>query len=222
MSHHQGEIYWLGSREYSLTQSMGDHDMALKLKELGPCPIQAFQRWFEDAQRLPQPEAMTLATVDASGQPEARMVLLKEVTDTGFVFFTNYTSNKAKALKANPKAALVFWWEPIQRQVRVQGDVEKISAEESDAYFQSRNRNSRVGAWASEQSKEIPDRNYLEKRIQDFEAQYQDSVPRPEHWGGFRVKPTRIEFWQEQPFRLHDRIVFIKDGDDWRKARLAP
>lgn len=196
--------------------------MALLLQELGLCPIQAFQRWFAEAQCLPQPEAMTLATVDANGQPEARMVLLKEVTESGFVFFTNYTSNKAKALHANPKAALVFWWEPLQRQVRVQGDVEKVSAAESDAYFQSRNRNSRVGAWASEQSREIPDRDYLEKRIQDFDAQYQDSVPRPQHWGGFRIKPTRIEFWQEQPFRLHDRIVFIKNGDDWRKARLAP
>lgn len=196
--------------------------MTLRPQELGDCPIQAFQQWFKEAGHLPQPEAMTLATVDANGQPEARLVLLKEVDQRGFVFFTNYTSNKGKALTANPKAALVFWWEPLQRQVRVQGDVEKISGEESDAYFKSRNRNSRVGAWASEQSKVIPDRNYLEKRIERFDAEYSDSVPRPTHWGGYRIKPTRIEFWQEQPFRLHDRIVFTKSDGSWQKARLAP
>jgi pyridoxamine 5'-phosphate oxidase len=196
--------------------------MTLRLQELGNCPIASFQKWFEEAGSLPQPEAMTLATVDEHGQPEARLVLLKEVDQKGFVFFTNYTSNKAKALTANPKAALVFWWEPLQRQVRIQGDVEKVSAEESDAYFQSRNRNSRIGAWASEQSKEIPDREYLETRIAKFESEYNEDVPRPQHWGGYRVIPTRLEFWQEQPFRLHDRIIFTKHGEEWRKARLAP
>lgn len=196
--------------------------MTLKLDDLGECPIAAFQRWFKDASILPQPEAMTLATVDATGQPEARLVLLKEVDANGFVFFTNYQSNKGKALQAHPKAALAFWWEPLQRQVRVQGEVERISNAESDAYFQSRNRNSRIGAWASEQSREIPDRQHLEKRIAHFEAQYADQVPRPEHWGGFRVKANRIEFWQEQPFRLHDRIVFSATKTGWVKTRLAP
>ncbi len=187
-------------------------------------PIALFQRWFADAQAaLPMPEAMTLATADDAGRTSARMVLLKAVDAAGFSFFTNYESRKSAQLDANPFASLVFWWEPLRRQVRVSGLVTRVSAAESDAYFQTRARASQLGAWASPQSKPIPDRAFLELRFEEFQRQFEGRpVPRPAHWGGFLVAPERIEFWSEQPHRLHDRLVYTRSGDNWRAERLAP
>lgn len=189
-------------------------------------PIELFRRWFDDAARagMPQPNAMTLATADADGRPSARVVLLKGVDDRGFQFFTNYESRKAGELIANPHAALVFLWIPMERQVRIVGDVVRLDAEESDAYFASRPRGSQVGAWASRQSQPLPRRDELEERWQQLEDRYgHDPVPRPEHWGGFLVVPREIEFWQGRENRLHDRFVYTPaDGAGWRRQRLQP
>lgn len=190
-------------------------------------PIELFRRWFDDAARagMPQPNAMTLATADADGRPSARVVLLKGVDDRGFQFFTNYDSRKAGELIANPHAALVFLWIPMERQVRIVGDVVRLDAEESDAYFASRPRGSQVGAWASRQSQPLPRRGELEERWQELEDRYgHDPVPRPDHWGGFLVVPREIEFWQGRENRLHDRVVFTPaaDGAGWQRNRLQP
>ena len=188
-------------------------------------PIRQFQIWFNDAvaAKLPMPEAMTLATAAPDGKPSARMVLLKQVDHDGFVFFTNYQSAKAEQLDANPYAALVFYWSQLDRQVRVEGSVVKTSAQESHDYFSTRPRESQIGAWASAQSQAIGSRDVLEQRAHELEELYSDrEVDRPEHWGGYRLKPERIEFWKSRIGRLHDRILYQRNGDGWTITRLAP
>ena len=189
-------------------------------------PIKQFQAWLADAMdaKLPLPEAMTLATATPDGRPSARMVLLKQVDHEGFVFFTNYRSVKAGQLDANPYAALVFYWSQLDRQVRVEGSVTKTSAQESREYFQTRPRESQIGAWASAQSEVISGREVLEQRTQELERLYCDrEIDCPEHWGGYRVKPERIEFWKSRVGRLHDRILYgLQPDGSWSISRLAP
>jgi pyridoxamine 5'-phosphate oxidase len=189
-------------------------------------PIKQFQAWLADAveAKLPMPEAMTLATATPDGRPSARMVLLKQVDEDGFVFFTNYRSAKARQLEANPYAALVFSWVQLDRQVRVEGSVTRTSAQESRDYFQTRPRESQIGAWASAQSEVIVDRNVLEQRAQELETLYCDrEIDCPEHWGGYRLKPERIEFWKSRVGRLHDRILYeLRADGSWSISRLAP
>ncbi len=195
-------------------------------QDVDPDPFRQFHRWFEQAlaAELPEPNAMTIASATPDGRPSARMVLLKNLDDQGFVFYTNYESHKGQELLANPWASLVFWWAELERQVRVEGRVEQVSAAESDAYFHSRPRSSQLGAWASNQSRIVGDRTDLEQRLAELETQYGEDqlIPRPPHWGGFRVVPEVIEFWQGRPNRLHDRIVYRHKAGDWTLARLAP
>lgn len=189
-------------------------------------PIKQFQLWFDDAiaAKLPMPDAMNLATVTPDGRPTARMVLLKQVDTGGFVFFTNYQSSKARQLDINPYAALVFYWPQLERQVRVEGRVAKTSAEESAAYFKTRPRESQIGAWASPQSEVISAREILEQRAHELAEQYCDrEIDCPAHWGGFRLKPDRIEFWKGRVGRLHDRILYeLQPDGTWTIKRLAP
>ena len=189
-------------------------------------PFIQFQTWFDAAvtAKLPEPNAMTIATATANGMPSARVVLLKAVDPRGFVFFTNYNSHKAQELTANPRAALVFLWTEMERQVRIQGTVEKIDPSESDEYYYSRPTGSRLGAWASEQSQVIPDRSVLENRLASLKAQHPDGdIARPEHWGGFRVIPTVVEFWQGRSSRLHDRLRYqLSETTGWAIDRLSP
>jgi pyridoxamine 5'-phosphate oxidase len=197
------------------------------LPDLDPSvdPFEQFQNWFKSAQDcgIVLPESMTISTVDENGYPSCRVVLLKELTKDGFVFFTNYDSRKGQELALNPHIALTFHWNILQRQVRIQGVVEKISAEESNAYFQSRARGSRIGAWASPQSSVIDSRKVLEQQVKKFTDKFANQeVPLPEFWGGYLVKPSSIEFWQGKADRLHDRFSYVKDGDNWRVDRLAP
>jgi len=188
-------------------------------------PIKQFQTWLNDAFEagLPLPEAMTLATATADGKPSARMVLLKQVDQAGFVFYTNYNSAKAEQLDANPYAALVFYWAKLDRQVRIEGSISRTSRDESLAYFATRPRESQIGAWASEQSEVISSRAELEQRAAELEKQYRDrEIECPEHWGGYRLRPERIEFWKSRLGRLHDRILYQREGDAWSITRLAP
>lgn len=188
-------------------------------------PIRQFQLWFQQAldAQVPEPNAMTVATVDAEGRPSARILLIKGVDERGFVFFTNYESRKGRELAANPHASLLFFWSELERQVRIEGAVEKTSEQESDAYFASRPLGSRIGAWASEQSREIASRMVLEAREKAYVERFGENPPRPPHWGGYRLVPERIEFWQGRPSRLHDRIVYIREPDGhWRIVRLSP
>jgi pyridoxamine 5'-phosphate oxidase len=199
----------------------------LRDSECATDPFTQFQRWWQDAleARLPQPEAMTLATCTADGKPSARMVLLRGFDERGFVFYTNYQSRKGQELLAHPLAALVLYWEPLDRQVRIEGRVEKTSPDESDLYFQQRPRGSRLGAWASPQSQQLQDREELERLYQEVEERFAGDgpVPRPPDWGGFRVVPAVIEFWQGRPNRLHDRLRFRREqGQPWTRERLAP
>lgn len=195
-------------------------------KHVDPNPIDLFQRWFSDAlasgSRLP--DAMTLATATKDGKPSARMVLLKQIDDRGFVFYTNYNSNKAREFDENPRAALVLYWTQLDRQVRVEGRVERISAVESDEYFRTRPRESQLGALASPQSEVIESREVLEQRYAKLDEFYRDQpLERPPHWGGYRLKPERIEFWQNRASRLHDRILYERQPDGtWTISRLAP
>ena len=165
---------------------------------------------------------MTLATADVAGNPSARIVLLKGADQNGFTFFTNYGSQKGRELAIRPQAALLFHWHELERQVRIKGLVERVSASESDEYFHSRPAASRIGAWASPQSAEIPDREFLEQSEEKFKSEFGETPPRPEHWGGYRLHPTEIEFWQGRPSRLHDRIHYQLENSAWRIARLAP
>ena len=188
-------------------------------------PLAQFSEWYEHAVAagVTEPEAMALATATTDGVPSARFVLLKAIDARGVEFFTNYESRKAGELIANPRAALAVLWKPLQRQVRLEGPVEQLSAEESDAYFASRARVSQHGAWASAQSRPIPDREWLEARVEAFDQQYPDVVPRPPHWGGFLLRPDAIEFWEGRPNRLHDRESFTRGADGaWHAKRLSP
>jgi len=204
-------------REYAaaaLTESSAGHD-----------PIALFQIWLADAiaAGAPEPTGMTLATVDAAGRPSARVVLLKGVDPRGFTFFTNYDSSKALELLANPRAALCFWWSALERQVRVEGTVARVSAEESDAYFATRPRASQLGAAASPQSREVASREELEQCLLQVTRLYEGGpVPRPPGWGGYRLAPEAIEFWQGRPARLHDRLRYSRAGKAWKRVRLAP
>jgi pyridoxamine 5'-phosphate oxidase len=187
-------------------------------------PVDQFKIWFDQAQHaeLPEPNAMTVASVDENGKPSARIVLIKEVTQEGFVFFTNYDSRKGQALLANPHAALLFFWPELERQIRIEGSVEKISDKESDEYFHSRPLDSRIGAWASPQSRVISGRGELVAKAAEYALKFALNPPRPPHWGGFRVKPAAAEFWQGRPSRLHDRIHYTLEQNVWKIQRLAP
>lgn len=189
-------------------------------------PVQQFDKWWNDALRsgIDEVNAMTLATASATGLPAARIVLLKAYDERGFVFFTNYESFKGLQLQENPRACLVFFWKELERQVRITGLVEKTSAAESDTYYNSRPAGSRIGAWASPQSQIISNREWLEQNEKKYTASFSNGViERPEHWGGYRVKPITIEFWQGRPSRLHDRIQYsLQENGDWLVERLAP
>jgi pyridoxamine 5'-phosphate oxidase len=194
-------------------------------EDLDPDPVRQFGLWFEQAARsgVAESNAAALATATPDGRPSVRMVLLRGADDRGFAFFTNYESRKARELEANPHAALVFFWHDLERQVRIEGRVERVSGEESDRYFQGRPRGAQLGAWASPQS-EVVGRETLEKRFGELERQYSKrEIPRPPNWGGYRLVPDSIEFWQGRPNRLHDRLRYTKRPDgQWRIERLAP
>ncbi|NQX97291.1 MAG: pyridoxamine 5'-phosphate oxidase [Flavobacteriales bacterium] len=188
-------------------------------------PIEQYAIWFEEAvnAQLLDPYAMTISTVDYNGQPSTRVVYMRGVKDDGFIFYTNYNSSKGKDLSENHKVALNFFWGELERQVRVEGEVEKVSEADSDAYFIKRPRESQIGAWASSQSEEITGRKELQEQIDFYTNKFKDiEVPRPTHWGGYIVKPTKVEFWQGRPNRLHDRIVYTKNANEWKQSRLSP
>ncbi len=196
-----------------LSESQADRD-----------PMRQFERWFEDAlaAKLPLPNAMTLATVGVSGKPSARVVLLKGVDHGGFVFYTSYRSRKARELEGGGAACLVFMWSDLERQVRIEGRVEKVTPAESDAYYATRPLGARLSAWASSQSEKVASRAVLETAMDQARSKYGGSPPRPPHWGGYRVVPSEIEFWQGRADRLHDRLVYRKEKDTWKIERLAP
>ena len=197
----------------------------LKESDADPDPVEQFRRWFDEALAadLHEPNAMALATSTPGGSPSARIVLLKGFDERGFVFYTNYEGRKSGELETNPYAALVFYWGELQRQVRIEGRVSRIPDRESDAYFAGRPRGSQLGAWASEQSRPVGDRSTLEERVRELEVEYEDrEVPRPPFWGGYRVEPETIEFWQGRENRLHDRLRYSRAGDLWERERLQP
>ena len=190
----------------------------------GENPFALCRSWMAEAEQseVNDPNAIALATVDAGGMPNARMVLLKEIEDSAFVFYTNYESQKAQELMASGKAAFVCHWKSLRRQIRVRGAIEQEDGSQADAYYNSRSVKSRLGAWASEQSRPIANRAVLEKRLAEVTAEFGDTPTRPPFWGGFRLIPSEIEFWQDQAFRMHDRLKLIRDGKAWTKARLYP
>lgn len=201
---------------------MNEKEVVLKLPS---DPIAAFKSWFDEAVQkgCPEPTAMTLATVSKSGTPSARIVLYKGLSDGAFFFVTNYESRKAQDLIANPNAALVFFWAPLQRQIRIEGKAERLPDSESDTYFNSRPRGSQIGAWSSPQSKVIASRDELIEKVRETEARFKDKkVERPPFWGGFRIRPERIEFWEGRESRLHERFVFEATNGQWTQSRLAP
>jgi pyridoxamine 5'-phosphate oxidase len=197
----------------------------LDIADVAADPIAQFARWFGEALSAGSSEAnaMTLATADAQGRPSARVVLLKSYDQNGFVFFTNYASRKGEELAANPHAALLFFWIELERQIRIEGTVAKVSAEESDAYYRTRPLESRLGAWASPQSRVLAHREELEAHLAQVSARYGEDPPRPPHWGGYRLTPRAVEFWQGRESRLHDRLRYTAEGPErWRLERLAP
>jgi pyridoxamine 5'-phosphate oxidase len=197
---------------------------SLTERDVDADPVRQFEKWFEQALRggMVEPNAMTLATSTPDGHPSARIVLLKHVDAAGFVFFTDYRSRKGTELAANPHVSLCFWWDALQRQVRITGTATRVTREESDAYFRTRPHGSRIGALASHQSAPLASREILENEVKRLDASYPDDVPLPAHWGGYRVTPDSIEFWQGRPSRLHDRIVYTRDGGNWTLSRLSP
>jgi pyridoxamine 5'-phosphate oxidase len=201
-------------------------DVALDETHVLPDPFAQFSAWLADAMQrddVLEPNAMALATVGNDGHPSARMVLLRGLDQRGLVFFTNYESRKADEIAANSTAALLFYWEPLHRQVRIEGDIARIAAEESDAYFAQRPRGHRLGAWASPQSRPVADRAALEAELRAAETKFADrEVERPPHWGGYRLAPQRFEFWQGRLNRLHDRLAYDRSAEGWRIQRLAP
>ena len=202
-----------------------DYKLAsLDESNVAPSPFSQFDKWFLEATKaeLPEGNAMTLATCDASGRPSARVVLVKEYDERGVVFFTNYQSHKGQDLAANNRAALLFFWPALERQIRIEGRVETVSAADSDVYYQSRPSLSRIGAWASPQSQILASRAALEARFAAFEAEHGENPPRPAHWGGYRVVPSFFEFWQGRASRLHDRICYRLVEGKWKVERLAP
>lgn len=204
-------------KDYRL-KTLNEEDVALTA-------IEQFSHWWNEAaaSQIDEVNAMTLATATPDGIPSARIVLLKSFDEDGFIFFTNYNSAKGKMLEANPKAALIFFWKELERQIRIEGNVVKLKKEDSDAYFHSRPAGSRIGAWASPQSEIIPNRHILEDNVEKYVAQFKEGVPRPQHWGGYVVKPVEVEFWQGRSNRLHDRILYtLQPGNIWKIERLAP
>jgi pyridoxamine 5'-phosphate oxidase len=204
-------------REYALAR--------LDEEDVSPDPIAQFSRWFSEAvaAEVEEPNAMVLATATPEGAPSARVVLLKGFDERGFVFFTDYRSRKGSELEANPRAALVLRWSELERQVRITGGTARTNAEESEVYYRSRPLGSRLGAWVSHQSQPIPSRGVLERGLAEMERRFADGeIPLPAHWGGYRVRPEAIEFWQGRPNRLHDRIRYVREKEGWRIERLAP
>ena len=188
-------------------------------------PLSLFEEWFEDAKKneINDPNAMNLATISADGKPSSRIVLLKSYNNQGFVFYTNSNSKKGRAIKNNTNVALNFHWKSLQKQIRIEGNVFVIGNSEADEYYNSRPLGSRIGAWASMQSDELDDRSSLLNRVQEYEKKFQNSnISRPSHWNGYQVKPHLIEFWQDMPFRLHDRVEFRKEKDNWVSRKLYP
>lgn len=188
-------------------------------------PLDLFRTWFEEARgtEINDSNAMALATADAQGRPSVRMVLLKSYDDRGFVFYTNQEGRKAGDLAANPSAALLFHWKSLRRQIRIEGAVSRVTADEADAYFASRSRDSQLGAWASDQSRPLDRRETFETRFAEMQRRFEDqTVPRPPHWGGYRVAAERIEFWQDREHRLHERRLFVREGGGWREGLLYP
>lgn len=188
-------------------------------------PVEQFSVWFEQALRseVKEPNAVSLATATADGKPSARIVLLKGFDKRGFRFFTNYESRKARELDENPHASLCFFWQELERQVRIEGKVKKLSREESENYFSKRPRLSQIGAWASRQSEKVESRDQMEAKFREFQEKFEDEpVPAPEFWGGYRLHPTSIEFWQGREGRLHDRLLYTKSSDSWKITRLSP
>jgi pyridoxamine 5'-phosphate oxidase len=197
---------------------------AVDERDLDPDPLRQFQRWFDEAREggVEAPEAMALATATPDGSPSLRMVLLKGADERGFAFYTGYESRKGGELAANPRAALLFYWQPLGRQVRVEGAVDRLSAEESEAYFATRPHESRLAAWTSPQSKPLADRAELKRLYEEASARFPEDVPLPPNWGGFRLVPDAYEFWQRGENRLHDRVRYERAGDGWTRVRLAP
>ena len=197
----------------------------LQKKQMDAHPLRQLQHWYQEAieHQVPEPNAMTLATLDNKGQPSIRVVLVKDITLQGLTFFTNYKSKKGQELALHPQASLNFFWQSMERQVRIKGTVEQISSQESDDYFRTRPRGSQLGAWVSPQSESIPNRLFLEQRLTEYQARFENQeIPRPPNWGGYILKPTVMEFWQGRPNRLHDRMLYeLKEGQ-WDLNRLAP
>jgi pyridoxamine 5'-phosphate oxidase len=204
-------------KEY-MRESLSEGDVELD-------PFLQFTRWWKEAvgSDITEVNAMTLATCNKEGMPSARTVLLKDYDKSGFVFFSNYESRKAKDIDENPQASLLFFWKELERQVRIEGRIEKVDATESDSYFHSRPEGSRIGAWASPQSRVVSSRDVIEENVRRYQAAFEQApIPRPPHWGGYRVIPVHIEFWQGRPSRLHDRILYSIEADSWKISRLAP